>query len=264
MAKDCPEDKILNPKTNRCIKANGITAKKLEPKSKIKKCPEGKVLNPKTNRCIKIKEVKEKKPRGRPKKELIIDIEPKEEKRTEEERLLIKLLPAVPLSYYYDVNKILQELKDTNYATDYKLDKVKEIINDLNDIYTDILERKNDAKTKKKDYDKFINYNNDRLTKAKTYYDELLIKFKKIRQVGTGINGNDNNSHIIQSVIVDKNIYPLPEAIVYILKNNYKANKIDETDNYYRFRQIEPSKLKTYNYKTIDKTKGIKEVIAYH
>lgn len=45
--KKCPEGKVLNPKTKRCIKA---------PKNAtVKKCPEGKVLNPKTNRCIKIK-----------------------------------------------------------------------------------------------------------------------------------------------------------------------------------------------------------------
>lgn len=43
--KKCPEGKVLNPKTNRCIMI------------KVKKeCPEGKVLNLNTNRCIKIKE----------------------------------------------------------------------------------------------------------------------------------------------------------------------------------------------------------------
>jgi DNA polymerase beta len=46
MLKTCPEGKILNPKTNRCIK-NKIKTKKT--------CPEGKVLNLKTNRCIKNK-----------------------------------------------------------------------------------------------------------------------------------------------------------------------------------------------------------------
>lgn len=46
--KSCPEGKVLNPKTNRCVK---IPVKK--PKAK-KSCPEGKVLNPKTNRCVKI------------------------------------------------------------------------------------------------------------------------------------------------------------------------------------------------------------------
>ena len=47
--KKCPEGKILNPKTGRCILIK-------KPKSP-KKCPEGKVINPKTGRCILIKNV---------------------------------------------------------------------------------------------------------------------------------------------------------------------------------------------------------------
>jgi DNA polymerase/3'-5' exonuclease PolX len=46
MLKICPEGKVLNFKTNRCIK-NKIKTKKI--------CPEGKVLNLNTNRCIKNK-----------------------------------------------------------------------------------------------------------------------------------------------------------------------------------------------------------------
>ena len=46
--KECPEGKILNPLTNRCIKI------KNDPLVK-KECPDGKILNPLTNRCIKIK-----------------------------------------------------------------------------------------------------------------------------------------------------------------------------------------------------------------
>ena len=45
--KICPEGKILNLKTNRCIK-----------NIKTKICPEGKILNLKTNRCIKNKKTK--------------------------------------------------------------------------------------------------------------------------------------------------------------------------------------------------------------
>ena len=48
MTKICPEGKILNLKTNRCIKKN-IKTKKI--------CPEGKILNLKTNRCIKKKKI---------------------------------------------------------------------------------------------------------------------------------------------------------------------------------------------------------------
>lgn len=61
--KKCPEDKKLNPKTNRCIKKRGKLEKKLakegvikisESRTKTQKyCPSGKIVNPKTNRCIK-------------------------------------------------------------------------------------------------------------------------------------------------------------------------------------------------------------------
>ena len=71
--RECPEGKILNPISKRCIDKNGVTAKKLlqllnetrksktkgrEAKSEKEKekekreCPEGKILNLKTNRCI--------------------------------------------------------------------------------------------------------------------------------------------------------------------------------------------------------------------
>ena len=49
--KDCPEGKVRNPKTGRCI------TKQTTPK-KSKDCPEGKVRNPKTGRCITVKTVK--------------------------------------------------------------------------------------------------------------------------------------------------------------------------------------------------------------
>ena len=45
MIKECPPDKIINPKTGRCIN---------KPKEKTKKkvCPSDKIINPKTGRCI--------------------------------------------------------------------------------------------------------------------------------------------------------------------------------------------------------------------
>jgi len=46
--KVCPEGKVINPKTGRCIK---VQAEKTEKAKKV--CPEGKVINPKTGRCIK-------------------------------------------------------------------------------------------------------------------------------------------------------------------------------------------------------------------
>jgi len=56
--KECPEGKVLNPLTGRCIKIKTIkkdVKKDIKTDKKPKECPEGKVLNPLTGRCIKIK-----------------------------------------------------------------------------------------------------------------------------------------------------------------------------------------------------------------
>lgn len=71
------------------------------------------------------------------------------------------------------------------------------------------------------------------------------------------------SSHIIQSILFKKPKYDISKVILYLIKNNRKINKIDETDNFLRARQVEPSKLKDYNYKTIKKGKYIEEIIAY-
>ena len=94
VSKVCPEDKILNPPTNRCVSKTGSIGKKIlkektkkdKSKSKSKSpdkpkvCPEDKVLNPPTNRCVSktgligkkiLKESKKKKssePKEKPKK----------------------------------------------------------------------------------------------------------------------------------------------------------------------------------------------------
>lgn len=67
MNKTCPPNKVLNPRSNRCIKKTGKLAEKLglNTNNKIiqnpsknqntKKCPPNKVLNSRSNRCIKKK-----------------------------------------------------------------------------------------------------------------------------------------------------------------------------------------------------------------
>ena len=57
--KKCPEGKVLNPKTNRCILIKNAKAAANKPLKSPKVCPEGKVLNPKTNRCILIRNIKD-------------------------------------------------------------------------------------------------------------------------------------------------------------------------------------------------------------
>jgi DNA polymerase beta len=63
MNKECPDDKILNPKTKRCVSKTGALGKQLlqkenKPSSAAKspkpknECPDDKILNPKTKRCV--------------------------------------------------------------------------------------------------------------------------------------------------------------------------------------------------------------------
>ena len=56
--KPCSPGKIRNPKTRRCVKATGATARGITRKSRAngkEPCPPGKVLNPKTGRCVNAK-----------------------------------------------------------------------------------------------------------------------------------------------------------------------------------------------------------------
>jgi hypothetical protein len=62
--KECPDDKILNPDTNRCVSKSGSVGKKIllqlqnvKTTKKIndinkKECPPDKILNPQTDRCV--------------------------------------------------------------------------------------------------------------------------------------------------------------------------------------------------------------------
>jgi len=57
--KECSEGKVLNPKTGKCIKIKPVkpvkSVKPVKPVKPPKVCPEGKMINPKTGRCIKIR-----------------------------------------------------------------------------------------------------------------------------------------------------------------------------------------------------------------
>jgi hypothetical protein len=63
----------------------------------------------------------------------------------------------------------------------------------------------------------------------------------------------------VQSILISKDLYSLDTAIKWLIKNNFKFDKVDITDNYFRFRQITPNPI--YNYKTIDITQGIKFIM---
>ena len=50
----------------------------------------------------------------------------------------------------------------------------------------------------------------------------------------------------VQSVLIPKNKFSLPEAIRWLIIHKYKITKVDITHNYYRFRQQEPNNKKKY------------------
>jgi hypothetical protein len=56
--KKCPDGKVLNPETGRCILIKNAAKATKAAKKSPKKCPDGKVLNPETGRCILIKNLK--------------------------------------------------------------------------------------------------------------------------------------------------------------------------------------------------------------
>jgi hypothetical protein len=70
----------------------------------------------------------------------------------------------------------------------------------------------------------------------------------------------------IQSVLFDKDKYTLKEAVRFLINHNYRHSKVDETENFYRFRQIDPYMLAGEGYKTVVTKNigdGIKFIIYY-
>ena len=66
----------------------------------------------------------------------------------------------------------------------------------------------------------------------------------------------------VQSVIIEKKFFSLKEAKEWILSHGYYIFKIDETKNYYRFRQQDPSRYKHYFTKNV--AKGVDFIIGYN
>lgn len=56
---------------------------------------------------------------------------------------------------------------------------------------------------------------------------------------------------IVQSVLLRRDMFTLPEAIQWIKEHGYTATKIDKTPIMYRFRQVDPQALTHYRFRTI-------------
>jgi len=306
--KSCPDDKVYNPATGRCVSKTGAIGKKLlkekppsipshkkvdvkmwinkdinhkqeyidyikihnpdiyqqylkdniiridlsnaspappAPKAKVKECPSGKVLNPATNRCIKIKEQKNKKQSVEP----IAPIEPKPkpaappddfyydrkeyDKLTKEEIKLKNSLPVfISKSFIYNIDVLLDDIKNKGHSFNTIIHRLKSIINDLEDIQDEVLtDREQRTAAQKLKFKDFIDYNTNRLKIVKDYYNEIIK------------NKNKPSKPIISEPIVSEPIISEPIVSEPVIVNNLSLNSFmtemkkkyvdsdDESDN---------------------------------
>ena len=58
----------------------------------------------------------------------------------------------------------------------------------------------------------------------------------------------DNKNYKISSVYIPKKDYNLSQAIEFLKKHKFKTKKVDESEKYYKFRQLSPQTLKKYGF----------------
>jgi len=114
MNKECENDKILNPKTNKCVSKTGKIGKELLKKLDEKKeCEKDKILNPKTNKCVS--------KTGKIGKELLKKLDEKKE-------LNKKIISKMPTIDYLNRNNSKNPIKEYKQLKGKKLDeKIKAI-----------------------------------------------------------------------------------------------------------------------------------------
>jgi hypothetical protein len=88
------------------------------------------------------------------------------------------------------------------------------------------------------------------------------------KMLGFGIHSDsdsssdDEDDHVIQSVLFKRPEWKLKDCKAYLKQNGMKTTQ-DTKKDHYRFRQVDPKKLKDYEYKTVNKGNDIQHVIAY-
>jgi hypothetical protein len=56
-------------------------------------------------------------------------------------------------------------------------------------------------------------------------------------------------THVVQSVLLKRNHFTLPEAKQWLTKHGYTHHKVDTTPTYFRFRQHDPGHLEALHYR---------------
>jgi hypothetical protein len=70
--------------------------------------------------------------------------------------------------------------------------------------------------------------------------------------------------YIVQSVLMSRHEFTQEEAREWVKKHGYKAHKVDVTQDYYRYRQVDPDSLPfTARVRTISLGKIGKLIVAY-
>ena len=70
--------------------------------------------------------------------------------------------------------------------------------------------------------------------------------------------------YVVQSVLMSRDEFTQEQAREWVKKHGYKASKVDITQDYYRYRQVDPDSLPfTARYRTIDLGKIGKLVVVY-
>lgn len=59
-------------------------------------------------------------------------------------------------------------------------------------------------------------------------------------------------SYAVQSVQLRRSKFSKGEAFAWIRKHGYKAEKVDITPDFFRFRQIDPSRLHGFRFRTVE------------
>jgi len=75
-------------------------------------------------------------------------------------------------------------------------------------------------------------------------------------------DSDEEGDHVIQSVLFKRPEWKLKDCKAYLKHHGMKTTQ-DTKKDHYRFRQIDPKKLKDYEYETVDKGHNIQNVIAY-
>lgn len=66
----------------------------------------------------------------------------------------------------------------------------------------------------------------------------------------------------VQTIMFDKDHYTLRQARKWLKDNDFKDLKVDETEEYYRFRQLDPSLFVKNSFRTINFTTTVKAVVG--